>query len=135
MACYFSQLHDHIHEPCLALFLARQAIDSVNVLFEHAPIPLSLHVCQTNINVYLLFCETIFSTRYKAWTVASPTGEKILLDIALHTTKKEWAENFVKRIDYLLAFLLIDIGRGVVFMQEGLQIRIVDENFRANKIK
>ncbi len=22
VACYFSQLHDHIHEPCLALFFA-----------------------------------------------------------------------------------------------------------------
>jgi hypothetical protein len=55
VACHFSQLHDHIHEPCLALFLASQAIDSVNILFEHAAIPLSLHVRQTHINVNLLF--------------------------------------------------------------------------------
>lgn len=66
---------------------------------------------------------------------ATPTGEKILLDIALHTAEKEWTENFVKRFDYFLAFFLINIGNGVVFVQEGLQVRIVDENFRANKIK
>ncbi len=67
--------------------------------------------------------------------MATPTGEKILLDIALHTAEKEWAENFVKRFDHLLAFFLVEISRGVVFVQEGLQIRIVDENFRANKVK
>ena len=67
--------------------------------------------------------------------MATPTGEKILLDIALHAAEKEWAENFVKRFDYLLAFFLINISRGVVFMQEGFQIRIVDENFWAYKIK
>ena len=67
--------------------------------------------------------------------VATPTGEKILLDITLHTAEKERAENFVKRFDYLLAFFLINISRGVVFMQEGFQIRIVDENLWANKIK
>jgi hypothetical protein len=52
--------------------------------------------------------------------VATPTGEKILLDIALHTAEKEWPENFVKRFDYLLAFFLVNISRCIIFVQEGL---------------
>jgi hypothetical protein len=56
VACHFSQLHDHIHEPCLALLLAGKTIDCINVLFKHATVPLALHVRQANINVDLLFC-------------------------------------------------------------------------------
>src|SRR5712672_2240569 len=57
VTCHFSQLHDHIHKPCLSLFLASETIDRVNVLLKHATVPLSLHIRQANINVNLLFCR------------------------------------------------------------------------------
>lgn len=52
---HFPQLHDHIHESCLALLLASKTINCINVLFKHATVPLSLHIRQANINVDLLF--------------------------------------------------------------------------------
>jgi len=54
VACYFSQLHNHIHEPCLALFLASKAIDRIDVLFKHTTVPFPLHIRQANVNVNLL---------------------------------------------------------------------------------
>lgn len=55
VACHFPQLHDHVHESCLALFLPSETINCIYVLFKHATVPLSLHIRQTNINVDFLF--------------------------------------------------------------------------------
>ena len=48
-------LHDDVHQAILILLLAGQAVDSLDILFQHRPIPLALHVRETDVNVDFLF--------------------------------------------------------------------------------
>ena len=55
MTSDLAKLHDHVHEMCLALLLAGQAVDGVDILFEHRPIPFSLHIRERkeDVNLFL----------------------------------------------------------------------------------
>ena len=63
MTSDFTQLHDHVHETRLALFLARETVDGVDVLLEHGAIPLALHLGERDEDVGLLLCDE-FSAGY-----------------------------------------------------------------------
>lgn len=67
--------------------------------------------------------------------MATLTGQEILLDVTLHAAEQKWTKNFVERLYYLLAFLLIIICRGVILVQECFQIRIVNENLGAYEVE
>ena len=47
-------LHDDVHQPRLALLLARQTVNSIDILLQHAPVPLALEVGKADIDVDFL---------------------------------------------------------------------------------
>lgn len=57
VASDLAQLHNHVHEPSLALLLSGQAVDSIDILLENGTVPLALHVRQADVDVDLLLCN------------------------------------------------------------------------------
>ena len=65
VTCHLTQLHDHVHETRLALLLAGQAVDGVDILFKHRAIPFPLHLGERNEDVNLFLYGGSKYVRYE----------------------------------------------------------------------
>lgn len=69
-----TDLHDHVHESGLALFLPRKAVDGIDILLEHRSIPLALHFRKADVDIDLLLCKSIsvrsYSCKMSTYSVA-----------------------------------------------------------------
>lgn len=54
MVTTFSELHNNIEQPRLALLFTSHTVDSIDILLQKTLVPFSLHLSHTDIKINLL---------------------------------------------------------------------------------